>query len=426
MICTGPRGTCGHGRRLALLGLFALLAGCQADQRYVGVGDVVGTEPGHVTIRHDRIYGLMAPGTTRFAVADDAAAALARGGRVRFELHQRGAELLVTEADGLAEGNPGIHDHTPHHGGVVSMQGMIHLEAIAQADGRLRLYLTDLWRRPLPLDAVQGTATIDVPAGKRVVALARGPSALEANGPPLTQASVDVAFNLLRADGAIEAHFRLPLDATAGGAAGIPAAGCVAPPTGTAVGAPRCTLRFARGIAALGSSVDATALLVAVVDHGVSAWRLPAGEFTRGFAPPPPVAVPVAEAPHPEAPNAVVVRPDGREAVVAMENRLIRYAMDSGQVVRAYDGPGGIVRAVAWSPDGARLLVSTFYHPQAVVLDAADGRVLRRLAVEREGAAVAFAADGRRAAVGSENGTIALFDLDREAAPRVLHGARGP
>jgi len=34
----------------------------------------------------------------------------------------------------LASG-PGVHDHTPHHGGVVGMAGDLHLEALAAPDG---------------------------------------------------------------------------------------------------------------------------------------------------------------------------------------------------------------------------------------------------------------------------------------------------
>src|SRR6266446_7008364 len=50
-------------------------------------------------------------------------------------------------ASTLASG-PGVHDHTPHHGGVVGMAGDLHLEALAAPDGRVRVYLTDFWRRP--------------------------------------------------------------------------------------------------------------------------------------------------------------------------------------------------------------------------------------------------------------------------------------
>jgi len=190
-------------------------------------------------------------------------------------------------------------------------------------------------------------------------------------------------------------------------------------------GGPRCTLAFAKPVVAVALAPDATALLVAQVDFGISAWRLPAGEFGLGFAPPPAVTVPVDEVPHTEAPNALLVRPDGREALVAMENRLIIYSMASGQVVRAFTAPGGIVRAVVWSPDGGALLVASFYDAAANLLDAADGRVRRRLPIEREGAAVAFAPDGRVVAVASEAGPVLLFDIDTTAPPRALRGTGG-
>jgi len=183
-------------------------------------------------------------------------------------------------------------------------------------------------------------------------------------------------------------------------------------------------LSFANTIVALGATPDASTLLVAQVDLGISGWRLPAGEFAVGFAPPPAVTLTIPEPPHVEAANAVEVRPDGREVVVAIENRLVIYAIDTGRVSRALTGPGGIVRAVRWSPDGTALLVATFYTPAGFLLDATDGHVLRRLPVEREGAAVAFAPDGQRVAVGSETGALAIFDLAAATPPIVVRAAR--
>ncbi len=410
--------------------LLSVLAACDSGPRYVGVGDVLGVDAAarQVTVRHDQIAGLMEAGTTRFAApSDEVRAALIPGARVRFELRRAGDELEVTRASALAQGNPGIHDHTPHHGGIVAMAGMIHLEAKASSDGGIALYLTDLWRRPLPLDDVSGAVTLDLPEGKRTLLLAAAGDALAASGPPLTRPSVTAAFALRRGSEPVEMHFLLPLRRGDGGAAGIPAAGCVPLAESPAPDrVPRCKLAFAKPVVALAAAPDAATLLVAQVDLGVSAWRLPAAAFATGFAPPPPVVIPVAEPPHREAPNAMLVRPGGREAVVALENRLIRYAMDTGQVVRAFDGPGGIVRAVAWSPDGGALLVSSFYNTAAYLLDAADGRVLHRFAVEREGAAVAFAPDGRTVVVASEVGPVALFDVGAAAPRHVLRGARGP
>jgi len=379
-----------------------------------------------VTIRHDAIPGLMDAATSQFALGSaDMDPALTPGARVRFVLRRSGDTLELTRATLIAAGNPGLHDHTPHHGGIVAMAGMIHLEALAARDGTITLYLTDLWRRPLPLDDVSGTVTIDVADGPRTVALAHDGDLLAAMTPLPPAPSVNVRFDLRRAGEPVEVNFLLPLAQGTSGAAGVPSGGCTRPaPSDTNAPLPRCTLSFAQTVAALGATPDASTLLVAQVDLGISAWRLPAGAFAVGFAPPPPVALTVPEPPHAEAPNAVEVRPDGREVVVAMENRLIVYALDTGRVLRALTGPAGIVRAVSWSPDGTSLLVSTFYTPAGFLVDAGDGRVLRRLPVEREAAAVAFAPDGRRAAVGSETGTVALFDLEASTPPIVVRAAR--
>jgi WD40 repeat protein len=269
--------------------------------------------------------------------------------------------------------------------------------------------------------------TLDLPEGKLTLPLAAIDGVLEANGPPLTRRTVNAAFDLHRSGDLVTESFLLPLGQGDTGAAGIPTGGCVPPVGEGAAGRlPRCTLTFAKPVVALAVTPDGATLLTAQVDLGVTAWRLPAVEFALGFAPPPPIVIPVAEPPHPEAPNALLVRADGREMLVALENRLIRYSMDTGRVVNTFDGPGGIVRDAAWSPDGASVLVSAFYNPAGYLLDAGDGRVLRRFAVQREGAAVAFAPDGRTIAVASENGPIDLFAADGARAPRTLDGGRGP
>jgi len=146
-------------------------------------------------------------------------------------------------------------------------------------------------------------------------------------------------------------------------------------------------------------------------------------QFLEGFAPPPPMAVPVTEVPHPEAANAIAVSPDGTEAAVAVENRVLVYTTASGRLLRELPSYPGVVRGLAWSPAGERLLITVFYDPAAHLIAAADGREVRRLAVEREGAAVAFSPDGGRAAVASDAGPIAIFDLQSSEAPRVLSGS---
>src|SRR5438552_13284781 len=87
------------------------------------------------------------------------------------------------EASTSVTPRPGLHDHTPHHGGVVTMVGMQHLEAVA-TDGRFRVYLTDVWRRPLPLDGVSGSVTLDLARRGSVLSLVAHGDALEATLPP--------------------------------------------------------------------------------------------------------------------------------------------------------------------------------------------------------------------------------------------------
>jgi hypothetical protein len=61
-------------------------------------------------------------------------------------------ETAGTEAHG---------DHSPHHGGVVMMQGDLHYEVVLDAEGRYRLYLTDATRADLPA-AAAANASITV------------------------------------------------------------------------------------------------------------------------------------------------------------------------------------------------------------------------------------------------------------------------
>jgi len=316
-----------------------------------------------------------------------------------------------------AEGRLGLHDHTPHHGGVVGMVGAIHLEAVATADGRVRVYLTDFWRRPLPLAGVTGTVRLDLPGGDRTLALAAGPDALEARTAPLGAAEVLAHVHLSRDGAPVEMSFVLPVGSGARAAAGVPT-GCASPPAG-APAALRCTLAFAHAVTALAAAPDGTTAFVAQVDDGVSAWSLPAATLLAGFAAPPPIAMPAAEPPHADAVNALAVRPDGGAVAVTHENRIVLYAA-SGALLRALPPLVGAVRAVAWSGDGARLVATAFYDRAAHVLAAEDGRELRRVALGAEGAAVAVGPDGRRAAIGTEAGDVVLFDLDDDTWPRRL------
>src|SRR5437773_12049650 len=177
-------------RWLAPVVVLTLALGC-GRSTYTATGDVTAVDPAalRVTISHDDIPGLMGAMTMAFPVRSaDVLAGIAPGTRVRFELVRAGHDLIVTRLVALgtaAAGRPGIHDHTPHHGGVVAMVGMRHLEAVAAPEGRLRVYLTDVWRRPLPLTGVTGTVTLNLADGRHQLPLVVRDDALEAGGPPL-------------------------------------------------------------------------------------------------------------------------------------------------------------------------------------------------------------------------------------------------
>ena len=347
------------------------------------MGDIVAVDEAasRVTIRHDDIPGLMGAMTMAFVVRSPQMLAEARPGtRVRFGLVQDGNELAVTRIVPLAmaEGRPGFHDHTPHHGGVVAMVGMLHLEAVAARDGRLRVYLTDVWRRPLPLAGVTGTVTLSLADGRRPFPLAVRDDALEADVPSLAGPDLAAHVQLMREGQPIEMHFVLPVDPNAAGAAEVPLDGCLPPAArGSAERLPHCVLTFHQPVTTMAVEPDGSTVLIAVVGGGVTAWRMPAGEFIRGFAPPPPLAVPGGGEPHLDAANAVVVSPDGREAAVALENRLLVHATDSGRVLRELPAFRGVVRALAWSPDGKTILATVFYDAAAHLLLAVDGLALQ-------------------------------------------------
>jgi WD40 repeat protein len=322
---------------------------------------------------------------------------------------------------------PMVHDHTPHHGGVVGMAGDMHLEALAAADGRIALWLTDVARRPLSLAGVEGTVTLELPEGDRTLPLALAGDHLAAAGPTPAGEEVVARFALRVGGAPVEMDFSLALADERLGAAGVPVGGCRPVPSGSGTGrAPSCSLDFGAAVTALAATPDGTTLLVAAVDRGVSAWRMPEGRLAGGFAPPPPIVVPGGEAAarHPEAATALVVSPDGTAAVMAIEARLLRHAVASGRLVRELPAPRGILRHLAWSPDGDTLLVTAFYDAVAHRLAAEDGGARGALGVEREAAAAAFAADGRRAAVGSDLGPITVFELPAERPLHVLAAGR--
>src|SRR5207247_2646468 len=108
------------------------------------------------------------------------------------------------------------------------------------------------------------------------------------------------------------------------------------------------------------------------------------------------------------------------------EGGLLGDSARAGRLARELAAPRGVLRSVAWSPDGARLLVTAFYDASAHLVRADDGRELGRFPVEREGAGVAFAPDGKQVAVGSDLGSVALYPIDADTPSRLLPATSGP
>ncbi len=407
-------------RPLTLLALLVALA-CATPREREATGYIVSVDPDArtATIRHLDIPGAVAAETMRLPVqSPGVVAGVAPLDHVRLVLRERDGKLVVVRMAVIpppapppaGDAVPGVHDHSPHHGGVVGMSGKLHLEALARPDGTMRVYLTDFYRKPLVLDDVSGRITLELPTGDRVLAFRVADDALEARGKPLADAEIAAHVELTVAGEGVEMDFLLPTASGAVGAAAVPTHGCVPVPAEAGRRTPRCVLEFGRPITALAATADGATLLVAAIDAGVSAWRMPEGSLILGFEPPPPITVPDARLmqPHPEGANTIALGPDGRQALVALENRLLLYEVTSGRLVRELPARSGVVRGVGWSPDGRSLLVTTFYDPTVRLLRPDTGIEWGRLSVGREAASAAFSGDGRLVAVGGEGGALAL------------------
>lgn len=300
------------------------------------------------------------------------------------------------------------HDHTPHHGGVVAMAGATHLEALASPDGAVRVWVTDAWRRPVPLGTLAGS----VVSGDRTVALVPDGDALGAQLAADAAPERRVRVSLVRDGTPLVLDFVLPLAGGARAAAGVPADGCV-----PADGGARCTLAFARPVTAVAATADGTTAYVGTVDLGVSRWHLPDGRLQAGFASPPPIAMP-AGAEHADAIGFVVLDPVGDGVLATIENRLIVWDAD-GRLRRELPAARGLVRDLAWLRDGT-IAFTAFYDVALHLVRASDGRPLADVPLGAEGGAVAGTADGRRLAVSTEAGRIGVVDLPGATPLRTL------
>lgn len=408
--------------RLALVATLAVAGGCQRGS-YPGVGDLLDRDRTTATIAHDDIPGLMPAMTMRFAVASpEVLAGAVPGTRVRFMVRRRGGDLVLTQLEPIGaatNGPPGEHDHRPQHGGVVSMLGLIHLEAAAVPDGRVRVYLSDLWRRPLPVEGVTGTVTLDLPQGPETLTLEPVDGALEARTAPFRVPAGAVHVRISREGRPLEMHAWLGLGENRAGSSWLPDGECTAPARGPKDGqTPRCVRAFGRPVASLAATPDDRTALVSLVGGGTVALRLADGSLEHGFEPPPPV--PVQAGAHADDAQATVVSPDGATVLLAMGPRLLRYTTATGRFVGVDDGPGGMIEALAWTRDGTRLAVIAAGDGRVHVLDGATRRTLTTLPQTGRALHLALDPTGALALVATDEASVTLHALDGTSPARVL------
>jgi hypothetical protein len=407
---------------IVLAAVAALLSGCNRPT-YQGEGDLTAVDAGVATIAADAIPGVLAAGTARFpARPPSVLEGASPGTRVRFRLVAEGSGFALVGIDPIGsarQGMPMTHDHSPRHGGVIVGGEDVHVEIAATPDGRVRVYLSDLWRRPLPVAGTTGTVTVHLPTGTHPLTLAPAADVLEARTDPFGAESTLADLVLERNGKRLDTSVQLDLTGQRAGVPILPQTGCVPPAASSADSrAPRCTMRFGGMFTALTSTDDGSRMIAAVSHGATSVWNLPAATLAMGLEPLPPTLV--ANGAHEPDPRVLAAREDGSEIAVAAGPALFFYDGRSGRYRRKLDGPGGAIRAAAWSPGGARLAVTAAGDGKARVLEADDGRIVRTLDGDGQVQSVAFDATGRRLAAGTDAGTILLADLDGDAPPRTF------
>ncbi len=109
--------------------------------------------------------------------------------------------------------------------------------------------------------------------------------------------------------------------------------------------------------------------------------------------------------------NAVALSPDGRQAVSASQDNLVRlWDIPTGLLLRTFNTQNAGTDAVAFLPDGKRILVAGTDN-QLMIWDIAAGRVVTIMdGHSAEVTSAVLAADGQRVLSGSKDKTVRLWD----------------
>lgn len=107
----------------------------------------------------------------------------------------------------------------------------------------------------------------------------------------------------------------------------------------------------------------------------------------------------------------VTVLPDGRRVLSASDDALRLWDLQTGKLLRRFEGGRGGTRRMGLSPDGRQALTGT-NGGQVVLWDVENGREVRRFDGHTATVdALAFSPDGKQALSGAFDGTMRLWDV---------------
>ncbi len=302
-----------------------------------------------------------------------------------------------------------MHDHRPQHNGIVSMVGTHHIEATADSSGRITVWVTDLWRKPVTPAGWTGSATVQVGTVRQEVGLAPQADRFTGAAQALQGTHAALAVKLVPPGAEnIESHFLVPLQVNGSGAASLPPNGCE-PDRGGAGSRPQCSMKFASAINAFSVGLTDDDLLIAAEDSGITRWSISSGQFVTAFEPPSPVEVTTDETPHPIFVNSLELSPDRTRLAVAIEGRVHLYDSDKGKILAESVAGNGVIQSLTWSLDGERIFVSRFYSHGTEVWDGHKLTRMRDIALGQDPGILAVANERRLASI-DDDGSLTLID----------------
>ncbi|MEE8311766.1 MAG: hypothetical protein V3R77_05875, partial [Candidatus Binatia bacterium] len=188
---------------------------------------------------------------------------------------------------------------------------------------------------------------------------------------------------------------------------------------------PHCMLEFDGAVTSLLALPAASRLVVSSTHARPSIWTLPDVRLVSEFRALPQRLLEGMPMPA-EARRVVAVRPDGREAVVALPGTLVRYVLPGGVPFGFLPGTVREARAAAWSFDTKRLIVAEPDGETLLLINVVKGELVRDFQVGAEITGLAFSGSGRTAAVARVDGFVSLIDFLTAEHDRALSAGMKP